>query len=290
MRARHPDPVKSSHPLATMSSMTFSETYILASKVRNKLTREASNPRSSLRALVVQANMLDNLMDHIQSETEKRMRQPATSTGAGAHVSFSEPQPHRLSTSITEYEVDEDSDDSDDDDYDDSEIVIGDSTDSDFDSDSDSDSDYYYSDSEDEEVDVALAQPIRSIDASATNKSYKQLPYINLSLTKELSIIEEEDEEEEEDHELMPELTKSTSVSDSEEEYDVSDAYQTQPEYITSSTPSKNIAMDKLFVSMRSRDEASNKLHNGSLFDNLNSNGGFGHQRHNAIYDMEHVF
>lgn len=254
------------------------------------MTKEASNPRSSLRSLVVQANMLDNLMDHIQSETEKRMSKTATSAGATAHVSFRESrQPHRLSTSITEYEVDEDSDE-DDDDYDDSEVVIEDNSDSDFDS--DSDSDYYYSDSEDDEVDVAEAQPIRNIGSPSTNKSYKQLPYINLSLTKELSVIEEEEEEEDvdDDHESMPELTKSTSVSDSEDEYDVGDQYNTQPEYIASAAPSKNAAIDNLFVSIRSRNEASNKLHNGSLFDNLNNSGGIGHQRHNAIYNMEHVF
>ena len=52
--------------------MSFAQTYILASKVRSKLTREAQSPKSSLRNLVVQANMLDNIMDYINDETKRR--------------------------------------------------------------------------------------------------------------------------------------------------------------------------------------------------------------------------
>ena len=59
--------------------MSFAQTYILASKVRSKLTREAQSPKSSLRNLVVQANMLDNIMDYISDETKRRTSEKLTS-------------------------------------------------------------------------------------------------------------------------------------------------------------------------------------------------------------------
>ncbi|CAL1199816.1 unnamed protein product [Candida parapsilosis] len=59
-------------PKVSPPHMSFAQTYILASKVRSKLTKEAASPKSSLRNLVVQANMLDNLMDYITEETERR--------------------------------------------------------------------------------------------------------------------------------------------------------------------------------------------------------------------------
>lgn len=111
-------------------AMSLSQSYALASKVRSKLTKDAQDPKSSLRSLVVQANMLDSLLDHISEESKNR--------AAKSKVSFrEEPTVHRETpTKIVEYEVDDDSD-----------------SDSDF----DSDSDYEFEDEdEDEEVQTQL--------------------------------------------------------------------------------------------------------------------------------------
>lgn len=106
--------------------MSFAQTYILASKVRSKLTREAQSPKSSLRNLVVQANMLDNIMDYISDETKRRTSEKLTSktntqksssgylSPESSVVQFA-PTPVRQAykTSITEYEIDSDSSDDD---------------------------------------------------------------------------------------------------------------------------------------------------------------------------------
>lgn len=111
--------------------MSFAETYVMASKVRSKLTRQAANPKTLLVLLVLQANMLDNLMDTIAEETKKRRE---------THVSFSVPEKRHTSVepSVTEYEVESDSDD--DLDYDSDPDVV------EFESELESDDDYYYSD------------------------------------------------------------------------------------------------------------------------------------------------
>lgn len=109
--------------------MSLAQSYALASKVRSKLTRDALDPKSSLRSLVVQANMLDSLLDHISEESKNR--------AAKSKVSFRDvPTVHRETpTKVVEYEVDDDSD-------------------SDFDSDSDSDYEF-----EDEDEEVQPLQP-----------------------------------------------------------------------------------------------------------------------------------
>lgn len=45
---------------------TLAQTYLLASKVKQKLTKEAVNPNANLRIIVCQANLLDNLMESLQ--------------------------------------------------------------------------------------------------------------------------------------------------------------------------------------------------------------------------------
>ena len=115
--------------------MSFAQTYILAkAKVRSKLTREAQSPKSSLRNLVVQANMLDNIMDYINDETKRRTSEKLTSktntqksssgylSPESSVVQFA-PTPVRqvYKTSITEYEIDSDSSDDDEEDEDDNE-------------------------------------------------------------------------------------------------------------------------------------------------------------------------
>lgn len=240
--------------------MSFAESYVLASKVRSKLTKEAANPKTSLRSLVLQANMLDNLMDHIAEQTEKKK-------ASSAKVSFalpqkSTPQPISVSRgrgpSVTEYEVESDSDS----DYD---------SDSDFEYDSDdmenfqlgtvsdSEDDYYYSSEEEEDAEV-----VQSSVALASVKSYKQLPVIDLSNGHDLLVILEEDHEEE-----LPELSRSPSSSESEDdEVDV-------PNYkLTNEVNAYKITSEQLFKSHGPREVGDAHRHH----------------RHNAIYLMEHVF
>ncbi|ODQ67549.1 hypothetical protein NADFUDRAFT_45628 [Nadsonia fulvescens var. elongata DSM 6958] len=50
-------------------NLSLAETYILASKAKAKLTREARRPDINLRRLVVNANFLDNIMDKITSSS-----------------------------------------------------------------------------------------------------------------------------------------------------------------------------------------------------------------------------
>lgn len=203
----------------TMSSLA--ESYILASKVRSKLTREAANPRTSLRSLVLQANMLDNLMDHITVAAEKKQAQ--------AKVSFSLPQPKRsplyYGSSVTEYEVESDSDSEDDD-----------------------DDDYYFSSDDEDDMDIAVSQPFHR-SASQGN----------------LLVIEEESE--------MPELSRSSSNSDSELEEEVADVNYT----LVHSAAHKLSSEDLLRT-------------NGHKDDHSRSHPAPSHHRSNSIYLMELMF
>lgn len=189
------------------TTMSFAQTYIFASTVRNKLTKQASNPNSSLRVLVTQANMLDNIMDHLAEETDKRVtKHISPSVESDKHVSFELPErkiQQGVSTKVTEYEVGSDSDsDSDSDSYSD-----------DDEDDSESDSDYYYYSDSDEEEEIQI--PSIQI---AKVQSFKQLPSMDLS---RYTIEEEEDEydeevEEDKGDEEIPELSRSTSLTDDE--------------------------------------------------------------------------
>lgn len=229
--------------MSSSQQLSFAQTYILASKVRNKLTKEAQSPKSSLRNLVVQANMLDNIMDYISEETTRRTREyESIRKQKSSSVQFA-PSPLRSNykTSITEYEIDEDS--SDDEDYSDEEME--DSSDDDEDeellqpqqhqpqqqpesvyyeevddseeseeeeqsetsscySEDESDDDYYiYSD---EDI-VKEEQIPRSLPIT----SFNTLPTIDLSLD---TITEEEEEE-------LPELAENYSSSEEDEEEEV---------------------------------------------------------------------
>lgn len=202
--------------------MSFAQSYILASKVRTKLTREASNPKSSLRVLVTQANMLDNLMDHIATETAKRNKfhsvvneqivedqeeevedeeeeedssddEFEVEVVSPRRISFSLPTRGRqLATSVAEYEVESDSD-----------------------SDSDDDSDYYYSSEDDDEEEMESPLLHRSVSSPSI---FRELPSINLQFQDE----EEDDEESEKsddelDHQEVPGLCRSPSLTDDED-------------------------------------------------------------------------
>ncbi|EMG47662.1 hypothetical protein SBY92_004643 [Candida maltosa Xu316] len=241
--------------------LSFAQTYLLASKVRSKLTKEAQSPKSSLRNLVVQANMLDNIMDYISDETKRRTEEyqairKSTTTTTSASVQFA-PSPLRQNykTSVTEYEIDSESDEEeeeeDEEEQSDEELLDSesprfngvyyeqeeeeDSDDSEgssfYSSESDSDDYYIYSDSDEIEEDVAIEA---TIPRTLPITSYKSLPTINLSL----DTIDEHDEEEEEyisgDELELPEL--ADNISSSEEDDDEIEIFELNRINLSSAT------------------------------------------------------
>lgn len=84
--------------------MSLAETYMLASKARSKLTREASRQDHDLRILVSHANMLDNLMEELSKQRYNTQHnvEPVSSESA--------------LDSIHEYEYQEEEDDEEEDD------------------------------------------------------------------------------------------------------------------------------------------------------------------------------
>lgn len=93
--------------------MSLAKTYVIASKVRVKLAKQASDPKSSLRLLVLQANMLDRLIDDVTVSGQKLAAKSQSKVLFGIpHQKREEPVFDRsCGPSITEYEVDSDSDD-----------------------------------------------------------------------------------------------------------------------------------------------------------------------------------
>lgn len=196
--------------------MSFAQTYILASKVRSKLTREAQSPKSSLRNLVVQANMLDNIMDYISDETKRRTSEKLTSktntqksssgylSPESSVVQFA-PTPVRQAykTSITEYEIDSDSSDDDEEEEEDDE--------------DDNEGDYFYEDGQNDYDDLDDYE-----DSVVMEQD-------ELAAIKGVYYEEDQDEEDEEDN-----LSETSSIysnssdsdldSDSDEYYIYSDS------------------------------------------------------------------
>lgn len=197
--------------------MTLGESYILASKVRSKLTKHASDSRVGLRVLVTQANMLDNIMDHIDAEHAKRraseqnayktsirFEEPAIKKSRGRSTSNT-----RGKTSVTEYEVDSESDsdsysDSDSDSDSDYDIETYQEEDlakvsdmhyienDDGETESESDSDTYELDEEYDEQQTAEA--IVRLAELGKVQSFKSLPYINLGVKGEQDSADNEKE------------------------------------------------------------------------------------------------
>lgn len=277
------------------SNLTFAQTYTLASRVRSKLTKEAASPKSSLRNLVVQANMLDNLMDYISVETKKRSAASKVHTSTSVH--FELPAARHDKTSISEYEVNSDSDsdsDSDDDDVDAdyvprsfNNIHYEEEFDSDSDSDEDSDDDYYYSDSDDAIIDDDAEElefvTTTSIPRQISTTSFKELPSIDLSM----NLVPEEDEEDEDDlmvspTDEVPGLCRTVSLTDDEED-EVNDQHH----------------RNYVHTNVEHHDSSHTKTHSGSvsvaappsLFKHVVPTPTSSlHQRNNAIYSMEHMF
>lgn len=200
----------STHSQPTTNTMSLTQTYVMASKVRVKLAKQAANPKSSLRLLVLQANMLDRLMDDIAVTSQKK---------AASKVTFSVPPKKKVEEivfertggpNVTEYEVDSDSDD-DDDDY---SYSSSDSEENLFDPELDD----YLSDSDDDE-------PVVRNELLHTKS--KSLPVLADVSDGQLLIVFEADED-------VPELTglnSTSSDSDSEDEL-------TMPTYALSRTTS----------------------------------------------------
>lgn len=248
------------------SEMSFAQTYMLASTVRSKLTKEAANPNSSLRVLVSQANMLDNIMDSLAEKTEARMSQLKVSVESDdKHVSFKLPGRQKshlssVSTNVTEYEVDPESDS---DDF------------SDSDSDADSDSDDY-SDSEDEEEAVEYAVQLGKV------QSFRQLPSMNLSL----SPIEESQDMETEDLDVetieVPDLSRSPTLTDEEDIHESN--YKLTTTKKTSAERTKPRSYGKKSIDEHFHDNDLTIPNRQEQYDLHH------HERHNAVYSIENIF
>ncbi|ABN65042.1 hypothetical protein PICST_29941 [Scheffersomyces stipitis CBS 6054] len=282
-----------------MPEMSFAQSYILASKVRTKLTKEAANPKSSLRNLVVQANMLDNLMDFISEETEKRSKPTQVKFDLSTRVSAGNKTTttSNYKTSITEYELDSESDSDDDEDY-----YYENDDEEEEDSDSDSDDYYYYSDSDEvedmeEENDITELTQLTAPALPQRTASYKQLPYINLSLS---SIQEEDEEAEQSDAELsqdsevevdfvesatpsdVPELCHCNSLTDDEEE----GAFYEDANYIAATATTDDADFDRARPKSQPASVSLFKCASRESVEHQSP----AHMRHNAIYSLEHVF
>lgn len=68
--------------------MNSVKTYFLTAQVRNKLARDASNPKCPLRKLVLQANLLDELADYANNLGEKHTERNKTLEPSYIYSSF----------------------------------------------------------------------------------------------------------------------------------------------------------------------------------------------------------
>lgn len=198
--------------------MSFAASYMLASRVRSKLTKQAADPKSSLRLLVLQANMLDNIMDNISLRTEQMKQEKSVSFAVPEVVSHPKHPSMDINNgpSVTEYEIDSDSD-------------------SDFDSDSD-DTESTSEDDEYEYYSSSISEDEEGMEYSSSVMVARKntMPVIDLSDDNQLLVIFEENED------SLPELTHLISSSDSESEDDIH-----MPNYVLSTTHS-NASNDSL--------------------------------------------
>ncbi|CDK26371.1 unnamed protein product [Kuraishia capsulata CBS 1993] len=194
--------------------MSLAQTYSLAAKAKSKLTKEAVNPNADLRYLVCQANLLDNLMDSITHRRPVSILEPepvAARKESDLHVRFDN------TTKVTTTEISGDLDDLDDDDYyydsEDSYVSDDDDNYGEFDSD-DSDSD---SDSDSEESLVFSAR-LGSVEFTS----------------RPLTALESEQ---------LPQLSHSSSESDSEDEHERNISSEKEYRFEPSVTSSKDTLM-----------------------------------------------
>ncbi|CCH46018.1 Replicase polyprotein [Wickerhamomyces ciferrii] len=224
--------------------MSISETYLLAGKARSKLNKEAAKADPSIRVLVSHANMLDNLMEDIETYKEEQRTSKIQQRNSSILTNFKPTRSSNLQHTTTVTFVDDD--DLSDDDLSDDDIVEEDNQVSgisyssiDYDSDSDSDSDEE-DDYEDELQDDEVPLPTQSYlyGSHNMNKNYRSLPTIDELSEEELQNLEDDltesesdQSEDEEEHEVdivdiqritsPPQLSySSTDDSESESEED----------------------------------------------------------------------
>lgn len=224
--------------------MSIAETYLLASKARAKLTKEAAKGDHDLRVLVSHANLLDNLMESIHNHKFPKQQQQPSSI---LHKTTTPSNLHHTTTVtfVDEDELDDEFSSDDDVVEDDDEINYTINYDSDSDSDSEDDEDYedyeLESEEEDEEEDITDVKDedpwrIRFSYHNENDSSlnFRQLPTIDELTEQELQTLEENESESESEGEpeeadivdiiysnQPPQLSYSTtdeSESESEEE------------------------------------------------------------------------
>lgn len=162
--------------------MSLADTYLLASKARSKLTREASRQDHDLRILVSHANMLDNLMEELSKQRYNNQHKVEPVSSEYPHDSIEH-----------EYEYEDEEEDDDDDDY----------------YNSGSDDEYYedeFADEEDDDDEYALFEDCQlpSVRVYQSRNSHKVLPTVD-----EVPYEEEQDEEE-----LLRQETAQTKSQD----------------------------------------------------------------------------
>ncbi|GMF01511.1 unnamed protein product [Ambrosiozyma monospora] len=128
---------------------SISDTYVLASKVKTRLTREAVKTDVNLHRLVCQANLLDNLIEYLNEQQTKKANASAaaTTTVSFESIATSKDGVSSMTTELDDYDSDDDSDE-------DSDLDSEDSEDYEYDYDeydSEDDSYDYESESDDED-------------------------------------------------------------------------------------------------------------------------------------------
>ncbi|CDR45420.1 CYFA0S18e01464g1_1 [Cyberlindnera fabianii] len=189
-----------------MSSMA--DTYILASKARAKLTKEASRPDHDLRILVSHANMLDNLMDKIHAHRESILDGSYVAKNVSftlpdiTHVSIAEDDYDDVYDSDSDSDYDDDDDDEDDSLYHKATTVEYHADEDEYDDDDDewdslSDAEDDFSEEEDEfESNYTYSHASHSI----SPKKFRQMPTIDEMSEVELEELSSASEDEDEHH------------------------------------------------------------------------------------------
>lgn len=252
--------------------MSLADTYLLASKARSKLTREASRNDHDLRILVSHANMLDNLMDSLaqrryqkQQQQQQPQVQPILTSSQTEQPSYPAPtfdlaKPQHIET--IEHEINEEYDD---DDYSDDDTRYSEEEEE------EEDEEEYYEDEDEEDYSMFEDCQLPSSRIYQTrNKQYKVLP------TVDEAPLEEEEEEEEDYYEeqavrgsFQIELhsTQSTIIT-SVAVVEVEDEDEEESDYSSPSSPSSpSSEVPSLCYSSESESEDESKDDDNNSFD-----------------------
>lgn len=240
-----------------MNPMT--ETYLLASKARAKLAREAARPEHNLRVLVSHANLLDNLMDKIQEHRTAILNGDYTAN----KIQFQLPKISHVSYIEEEEDDDETDSESDDDEesgameihYETSEILY----------DSDSDEDYESEDDISDEDSVFSVTDYTYV--PAVPKKFRQMPFIGELSEQELEEMEshsasDDDEVDIVDLKRTPSLTYADTTDESEDEEDEDeDKAVLQEQQVThDKTLSRKLSQGNLMLESLSQHDFSSEI------------------------------